>query len=115
MDVDGNGVLDAATDGLMILRSMFGLTGTAVTTDALGPGAKRTTWEQIKPYLDAYRAGTAPPSCSFDVDGNGTQDALTDGLPIVGYLLGVSESTLTNGASRPAGSRTIAGTIPRIF
>ena len=106
MDVDGNGVLDAATDGLMILRSMFGLTGTAVTTDALGPGAKRTTWEQIKPYLDAYRAGTAPPSCSFDVDGNGTQDALTDGLILLRAMLKLTGTAVTSGVIGNGATRT---------
>ena len=45
LDVDGNGGIDALTDGLMLLRAMFGLTGTAVTSNAIGGGApSRTTW-----------------------------------------------------------------------
>ena len=27
LDIDGNGTIDALTDGLLLLRSMFGLTG----------------------------------------------------------------------------------------
>ena len=53
LDADGNGSIDALTDGLMILRAMFGLTGTAVTGGAVGVGANRATWAQIQPYLNA--------------------------------------------------------------
>jgi hypothetical protein len=54
LDVDGNKSIDALTDGLMVLRAMFGLTGTAVTNGAIGGGTPtRTTWTQIQPYLNA--------------------------------------------------------------
>ena len=36
LDVDGNGQIDALTDGLMIIRYMFGLRGASLT-----PGADR--------------------------------------------------------------------------
>jgi hypothetical protein len=52
LDVDGNSSIDALTDGLMLLRAMFGLTGTPVTNGAIGSGATRTTWAQIRPYLN---------------------------------------------------------------
>ncbi|MBK8741248.1 MAG: hypothetical protein IPM02_17775 [Betaproteobacteria bacterium] len=52
LDIDGNTAIDALTDGLMLLRAMFGLTGTAVTNAAVGDGASRTTWSQIQPYLN---------------------------------------------------------------
>jgi hypothetical protein len=52
LDVDGNGANDALTDGLLILRAMFGLTGTAVTDGAVGAGATRTNWAQIQPYFN---------------------------------------------------------------
>ncbi len=53
LDVDGNGTIDALTDGLLVLRAMFGLTGTAVTNGAIGAGnPSRTTWAQIQPYLN---------------------------------------------------------------
>ena len=54
LDIDGNGSIDALTDGLIVLRAMFGLTGTAVTNAAIGGGMPtRTTWAQIQPYLNA--------------------------------------------------------------
>ena len=49
---DGNNSIDALTDGLLILRAMFGLTGTSVTGGAVGGGATRATWAQIRPYLN---------------------------------------------------------------
>ena len=52
LDIDGNHSVDALTDGLIIIRAMFGLTGTPVTTGAVGAGASRTTWAQIQPYLN---------------------------------------------------------------
>jgi hypothetical protein len=52
LDVDGNGAKDALTDGLLIVRAMFGLTGTAVTDGAVGADAARTTWAQIQPYFN---------------------------------------------------------------
>lgn len=52
LDVDGNKNIDALTDGLMLLRAMSGLTGTAATSNAVGGGASRTSWAQIQPYLN---------------------------------------------------------------
>lgn len=54
LDLNGNGVALADSDGLMLLRAMFGLTGTAVTNGALGgsPGS-RNDWPAIKDYLNS--------------------------------------------------------------
>jgi predicted outer membrane repeat protein len=52
LDVDGNHSIDPLTDGLIIVRAMFGMTGTSVTNAAIGNGATRTTWAQIQPYLN---------------------------------------------------------------
>ena len=51
MDIDGDGKLQALTDGLMITRAMLGMTGNAVITGAVGAGATRTTWTAIRDYL----------------------------------------------------------------
>jgi len=50
-DVDGNGVTDALTDGLLLLRYAFGIRGTALTAGAIGPGATRITPAAIEEYL----------------------------------------------------------------
>ena len=52
-DVDGNGVADPLTDGLMLLRYMFQLRGGSLISNAVGTGASRTTVQQIEAYLAA--------------------------------------------------------------
>ncbi len=52
LNVDGNGIQDALTDGLMVLRALFGLTGTSVTNGAVGANASRNTWALVRQYLN---------------------------------------------------------------
>ncbi|MBP6734633.1 MAG: hypothetical protein KA142_08100 [Chromatiaceae bacterium] len=53
LDVDGNGRLDALTDGVLILRYLLGRTGSALTAGAIGSGATRTSPDQVAAYLAA--------------------------------------------------------------
>ncbi len=50
-DIDGDGLVSATTDGLMVLRVALGITGNAVVTNATAPGAPRNTWALVRPYL----------------------------------------------------------------
>jgi hypothetical protein len=50
-DVDGNGVVQALTDGLLLVRYAFGLRDTALTGGAVGGMCSRCTAAQIEPYL----------------------------------------------------------------
>ncbi len=60
-NVDGStGAPDAATDGLLLIRALAGLTGTAVTCGALGSMPTRSTWSAIRSYLNA-NCGTSFP------------------------------------------------------
>lgn len=52
LDVDGSGLLDALTDGLIIMRALLGMTGTAVTNGAVSGSATRTSWADIRDYLN---------------------------------------------------------------
>lgn len=107
LDVDASNTTsryDALTDGLLIIRYLFGLTGTSLTTGALGSTAMRTDPEVIKTHLDGIRA-------SLDIDGNGTADALTDGLLILRYMFGLRGDSLIAGAFDPLGSRNTSTTI----
>ena len=54
LDFDGNGTVDALTDGLMMLRAMFGLTGNAVTSGAIGGNATRNTWQSLSRYSNVH-------------------------------------------------------------
>ena len=53
IDIDGDGKTDALTDGLLILRYLFGLGGTALTNNAVGPNATRPTAATIVPYIQS--------------------------------------------------------------
>ena len=52
LDADGNGATEGLSDGILILRYLFGITGSGLTNGALGAGAVRTTPAQIVAYLD---------------------------------------------------------------
>jgi hypothetical protein len=52
LDVDGNNAVDALTDGMLLMRAMFGFTGTAATDGAVGPNAARGDWTAIRAYLN---------------------------------------------------------------
>jgi len=98
LDADGNGAVAPATDGTLILRHLFGFTGTTLTTGALGTSATRDA-----AAITAYLAATGT---LLDVDGDGRRDALTDGVLIKRYLLGRTGSALTLGAIVPGATRT---------
>ncbi len=54
LDLDGNGGKpDATTDGLMLVRAMLGFTSAAVTNGAIIGTPPRSTWEQIRVYLNS--------------------------------------------------------------
>ena len=92
---------DALTDGLLIRRHLSGVTGASLTTGALGATATRTDPAAIAAYLDAIRP-------SLDIDGDGTVDALTDGLLIQRYLFGLRGNALIAGAVGSLATRTTA-------
>jgi hypothetical protein len=53
LDIDGDGSTTALTDGLMILRASFGMTGAAVTQNAVGVNPDRGDWGTIRGYLNS--------------------------------------------------------------
>ncbi|MFP6834087.1 MAG: glycoside hydrolase family 3 N-terminal domain-containing protein, partial [Porticoccaceae bacterium] len=53
-DVDGNGEVDALTDGLLVLRYLFELRGEALIGGVIADDATRTTAASIEAYLDLY-------------------------------------------------------------
>ena len=54
LDIDGNGTIDAATDGLLITRYMLGFRGDALIANALGPTPRaRSTAPEIEAWLAA--------------------------------------------------------------
>ena len=100
LDVDANNQSDPLTDGLLILRFMFGHSGPGLTADALGANATRSD----PAVLESYLIDIAP---YLDADGNGEVDALTDGVLIFRYLTGgFSDAALIEGAIGPSATRS---------
>ena len=95
-DVDGNGEVGAFSDGLMILRKMFGTAfkGDALTDGAIDSDATRTT-DEIHEYIQ-----WGMDSIALDVDQNGEVGAFSDGLMVIRHLFGTafSGAALINGA-----------------
>jgi uncharacterized delta-60 repeat protein len=62
LDSDGDGNLSVATDGLINLRVMLGLTGERVLQGVtFSSAAKRTDWASLRQYLISQCATTLPP------------------------------------------------------
>ncbi|MEO8133023.1 MAG: RHS repeat-associated core domain-containing protein [Betaproteobacteria bacterium] len=62
LDIDGNGQADALTDGLLIIRYLFGLRGNSLIAGAVGPGATRLAFTDIEALLLGIGSpGTALP------------------------------------------------------
>jgi hypothetical protein len=101
LDLDGNENYDALTDGLLLLRGMFGLDGSALVTGTIASDAMYTSSVDITTRINDL--GSAA-----DIDGNGTIDALTDGLLTLRYLFGLQGDTLINGVVASDATRTTA-------
>ena len=91
LDIDNDGNFDAATDAILLLRYLFGLRDAALTSSATGVNAERNA-AAIASYVAAL--GNA-----FDIDGDMSVKATTDGLLVLRYLLGLRGAALTSGAT----------------
>ena len=101
LDIDGNGQYDALTDGLLLLRGMFGLDGSALVTGTIASDAAYTESVDLESRIATLGA-------LADIDGNGQIDALTDGLLTLRYLFGLEGDTLIAGVVAPDATRTTA-------
>jgi putative hemolysin len=104
LDIDGNGTADALTDGLLVLRYLFGMRGADLVSNAIGADATRQSAQQIEAHFDDIGE-------YLDVDANQSNDALTDGLLILRYLFGFRENGLVEGAIGSEAERTTSGEI----
>lgn len=102
LDIDGDGKTYAMTDGLLLLRSKLGITGTALTQGAIGPTATRRDELAIQNHIAAN---------NFDFDGNNLQEAKTDGLLALRYLFGFRNAELISSAIGVTPKYTVAADI----
>ena len=90
-DIDENREAKALTDGLLVIRHLFGFTGDALATGAIAGDAQRAIAGDISSLL-------SDADSELDIDGNGESKALTDGLLLIRYLFGFTGDALTSGA-----------------
>ena len=100
-DVDENLEAQPLTDGLLVIRHLFGFSGDSLTSGAVDMSAERVTSELISGYLtDA--------DSQLDIDGDGESKPLTDGLLLIRYLFGFSGDSLISGAIGSGAERDTA-------
>jgi len=102
-DIDSNGKAAALTDGLLVIRYLFGFEGDSLVSGAVD-GGTRTSSEEIKDYLGSFEA-------ELDIDGNGETKALTDGLLLIRYLFGFTDDSLISNAVGEGATRSSSGDI----
>ena len=107
-DIDLDGETAALTDGLLVLRHLFGFSGATLTEGAVTSSATRSDADAIASYLDTNKG-------HFDIDGDGSTEALTDGLLLLRYLFGFDGATLIEGAVGTDAARTTANEIKTYF
>ena len=91
LDIDGNGVIEPLTDGLLNLRHRFGFGGSTLTNGAVSGTCTRCAAGDITAYLNGL-------GLTLDIDNNGALEPLTDGLLVLRFMFGFTGTTLTNGA-----------------
>jgi hypothetical protein len=69
-DVDGNGEVDALTDGLLVLRYLFNLRGESLISNVIANDATRTTVVSIEAYLDFYNRDNSETNLSQPIAEN---------------------------------------------
>ncbi|PNW58873.1 UNVERIFIED_CONTAM: hypothetical protein BEN50_05785 [Euhalothece sp. KZN 001] len=103
-DVDQNGEIDGLTDGILIIRHLFGVDGPELTDGAIAENAQRTNPDAIANYLDSGVGGFnldnqgLQETAALDLDLNSELDALTDGMILARILLEFSQDRLVDGA-----------------
>jgi hypothetical protein len=85
-DLDGNGSADALTDGLVMLRYMFGIRDEALLDSVVADDTPLTD-EDIKTRIETMHS-------NGDIDNSSQVDALTDGLLLLRYLFGIRGDSL---------------------
>ena len=89
------------TDGLLVIRHLFGFSGDSLISGAVDTSAERGTSELISGYLTEAVS-------ELDIDGDGESKPLTDGLLLIRYLFGFSGDSLISGAIGSDATRNTA-------
>ncbi len=104
LDIDGDGGVRLATDGLMMIRAMRNVIDSGIVDAAgIAANASRSTWTDVRDHLvescgatpaRGPRLARAATACSLDIDGDNNVTAATDGVLLLRALLGFTGPTL---------------------
>jgi hypothetical protein len=100
-DIDRDSETRALSDGLLVIRYLFGFTGDSLIGGVFSEVSRRNTAESIVNYL-SFSIN------ELDIDGDGEAGALTDGLLLIRYQFGFSGDALISGAVSENAQRTTA-------
>jgi hypothetical protein len=102
LDIDGNDAFNG-NDGLLILRRLMGLDAASLKQGmTLDSCAERTQAQAISDLIDSQLVAPAMPANApipFDIDGDGTVLATTDGLILLRASLGLRGNAMVAGAT----------------
>ena len=87
-DIDKDGTADALTDGLLLIRYNFGLTGETLVASAVSGDSTLSIAEIESEIATLFSIS--------DIDADGNVDALTDSLILLRYLFGLRGDSLIN-------------------
>ena len=90
LDIDGNNAVEAATDGVLLLRYLLGLRGADLIAGVPLAGAPRGTASLIEQFIVSKR---------YDLDGDNATSTYTDGLLAVRLMRGLTGTALSGGAT----------------
>jgi hypothetical protein len=99
-DFDENGQADALSDGLMMIRYLFGLRGSIVTNSTMSSDSPLSSDEIVANIEAAMDIA--------DIDADDKHNALTDGLLLMRYLFGLRDNSLTQNVVSPEAARFAA-------
>ena len=104
LDLDGNTKYDALSDGMLLVRSMFGLEGDVLINGSIASDAAYISSTDILNRIELL-------GDLRDIDGNGDIEALTDGLLVVRHLFGLEGEALIAGVIAENATRVTAAEI----
>lgn len=85
-DIDGNGEVDALTDGLLLLRYLFELREDTLTVDVIGTNATRTDATDIAAYIESYYPNSSSNPSNFSLLAVDDSFATNQGESVSGNL-----------------------------
>jgi putative intracellular protease/amidase len=103
LDIDVDGQINAATDGVLVIRHLLGLSSTSNVAGSVNPAGLRTGGTEVANFIQRMIDSRA-----LDLDGDDSVNAATDGVMLLRAMLGLRDEAVTDGALGNPASTTRA-------